>query len=64
MKYTFDIFSPQNQFLMVPIIVLDFPNVVRGSTNVFWYYNDDLGLVGMSICSKKVLLSVYTQIPV
>ena len=29
---------------MVPMIVLDFPNVVRGNTNVFWYYNDDLGL--------------------
>ena len=24
---------------MVPIIVLDFPNVVRGSTNVFWYHS-------------------------
>ena len=64
MKYTFDIFSPQNESLMVPPIVLDLPSVVWVSTNVFWYYNDDLGLVGMSICPKKVFESVYTQIPV
>ena len=64
MKNTFDLFSSQNQFLMVPIIVLDLPSVVRVSKNVFWYYNDDLGLVGMSICPKKVFKSVYTQIPV
>ena len=64
MKNTFDLFSSQNQFLMVPIIVLDLPSVVRVSKNVFWYYNDDLGLVGMSICPKKVFESVYTQIPV
>ena len=63
MKNTFDFFCPQNQFLMVPMIVLDFLNVFRESTNVFWYYNNDLGLVGMSICPKKVLESVYTQIP-
>ena len=63
MKNTFDLFSSQNQFLTVPIIVLDLPSVVRVSKNVFWYYNDDLGLVGMSIYSKKVLESVYTQIP-
>ena len=64
MKYTFDVFSPENGFLMVPPIVLDLPSVVWVSTNVFWYYNDDLGLVGMSICPKKVFESVYTQIPV
>ena len=63
MKYTFDIFSSQMD-LMVPQIVLDLPSVVWVSTNVFWYYNDDLGLVGMSICPKKVFQSVYTQIPV
>ena len=60
MKNTFFIFSPPNRFLMVPIIVLDFPNVARGNTNVFWYYNDDLGLVGMSIYPKKVF---YRSIP-
>ena len=64
MKYTFDIFFPQNRFVMVPPTVLDLPSVVWRSKNIFLYYNDDLGLVGMSIYSKKVFESVYTQIPV
>ena len=64
MKYTFDFFSSQNQFLMIPMVILDFLNVVRGYTNRFWYHNDDLGLVGMSICAKKVSLSVKINIPV
>ena len=61
MKNIFLKMSSPNIFLMVPPIVLDLPSVVWVSTNVFWYYNDDLGLVGMSICPKKVFESVYTK---
>ena len=64
MKYTFDISSSQNQFLMVPIVILDFLNVIRWYTNDFWYHNDGLGLVGMSIYTKKVSLSDKSIIPV
>ena len=61
MNFFFLKMSSPNRLLMVPPIVLDLPSVVWVSTNVFWYYNDDLGLVGMSICPKKVFESVYTH---